>query len=99
MADTVDKVHTGFENYRLHDAADAVRRFIVEDVCDVYVEFSKATLNNPSVQAAEKVTTLMIHMKILLTLITLIIECYAGYLACMHGRITTIGSSIYAICH
>ncbi|KAJ8652934.1 valine-tRNA ligase [Lichtheimia ornata] len=58
MADTVDKVHTGFENYRLHDAADAVRRFIVEDVCDVYVEFSKATLNNPSVHAAEKNATL-----------------------------------------
>lgn len=64
MADTVDKVHTGFENYRLHDAADAVRRFIVEDVCDVYVEFSKATLNNPSVHAAEKVITRIIPCEI-----------------------------------
>lgn len=45
MADTVAKCRNGFENYRLHEAADAVRRFIVEDVCDVYVEFSKANLD------------------------------------------------------
>lgn len=69
MAETVSKVHTGFENYRLHDAADAVRRFIVEDVCDVYVEFSKATLNNPTVQAAEKVNTYIIHVRLLYSLL------------------------------
>lgn len=47
MAGAVRKCEAGFEAYRLHEAADAMRRFIVEDVCDVYVEFSKAALNNP----------------------------------------------------
>ena len=55
MADTVAKCIDGFENYRLHEAADAVRRFIVEDVCDVYVEFSKATLNKQGLEPTEKV--------------------------------------------
>ncbi|KAL0076429.1 tRNA synthetases class I-domain-containing protein [Phycomyces blakesleeanus] len=47
MAETVRQCQTGFESYRLFDATDALRRFIVEDVCDVYVEFSKAALNRP----------------------------------------------------
>ena len=55
MADTVAKCIDGFENYRLHEAADAVRRFIVEDVCDVYVEFSKATLYKQGLESTEKV--------------------------------------------
>lgn len=55
MADTVAKCHAGFENYRLHEAADAARRFILEDVCDVYVEFSKAALNSPDLPQSEKV--------------------------------------------
>ncbi|KAI7856089.1 tRNA synthetases class I-domain-containing protein [Circinella umbellata] len=58
MADTVAKCIDGFENYRLHEAADAVRRFIVEDVCDVYVEFSKATLNKQGLESTEKEATL-----------------------------------------
>ncbi|KAI9497019.1 tRNA synthetases class I-domain-containing protein [Zychaea mexicana] len=58
MADTVTKCVDGFENYRLNDSADAVRRFIVEDVCDVYVEFSKATLNKPDLKPSEKEATL-----------------------------------------
>ncbi|KAI8143967.1 putative valyl tRNA synthetase [Fennellomyces sp. T-0311] len=60
MADTVSKCINGFENYRLHEAADAVRRFIVEDICDVYVEFSKATLNKPVLETSEKEATLNI---------------------------------------
>ncbi|KAI9274512.1 putative valyl tRNA synthetase [Phascolomyces articulosus] len=60
LADTVTKCMDGFENYRLHEAADAVRRFIVEDVCDVYVEFSKATLNKQDLSSNEKETTLNI---------------------------------------
>lgn len=55
MADTIAKCHDGFESYRLHEAADAARRFILEDVCDVYVEFSKAALNNPELPESEKV--------------------------------------------
>ncbi|CAO3700745.1 unnamed protein product [Rhizopus stolonifer] len=45
MADTVSKCQSAFENHRLFEATDALRRFVVEDVCDVYVEFSKATLS------------------------------------------------------
>ncbi|KAG0181230.1 hypothetical protein DFQ29_008933 [Apophysomyces sp. BC1021] len=60
MADTVTKCHNGFESYRLFEAADALRRFIVEDVCDVYVEFSKATLNKANLHADEKNVTLQI---------------------------------------
>ncbi|KAG1360302.1 hypothetical protein G6F62_000102 [Rhizopus arrhizus] len=45
MADTVSRCQSAFENHRLFEATDALRRFIVEDVCDVYVEFSKSALN------------------------------------------------------
>jgi valyl-tRNA synthetase len=55
MADTITKCQQGFESYRLFEAADSVRRFIVEDVCDVYVEFAKASLNSKDVDAQEKV--------------------------------------------
>lgn len=44
MADTITKCHTGFESSRLFEATDALRRFVVEDVCDIYVEFSKSAL-------------------------------------------------------
>ncbi|KAF7732289.1 hypothetical protein EC973_005184 [Apophysomyces ossiformis] len=60
MADTVEKCHNGFESYKLFEATDALRRFIVEDVCDVYVEFSKATLNKGDVSEEEKHTTLQV---------------------------------------
>lgn len=45
MADTITKCHTGFESSRLFEATDALRRFVVEDVCDTYVEFSKSALS------------------------------------------------------
>ncbi|KAI9306943.1 tRNA synthetases class I-domain-containing protein [Cunninghamella echinulata] len=60
LADTVMKCQHGFDNYRLFDAADAVKRFIVEDVCDVYVEFSKASLNSKETTEEEKISTLSI---------------------------------------
>lgn len=61
LADTVIKCQHGFENYRLFEAADAVKRFIVEDVCDVYVEFSKANLNNKEITNEEKVFYIFIY--------------------------------------
>ncbi|ORZ10099.1 tRNA synthetases class I-domain-containing protein [Absidia repens] len=60
MADTVTKCQQGFESYRLFEAADVVRRFIVEDVCDVYVEFAKASLNSKELDNEDKVATLSI---------------------------------------
>ncbi|KAI9481191.1 MAG: tRNA synthetases class I-domain-containing protein [Benjaminiella poitrasii] len=59
MADTITKCQAGFESSRLYEATDALRRFIVEDVCDVYVEFSKSALNNKStLNETEKKSTL-----------------------------------------
>ncbi|KAI7900845.1 valyl-tRNA synthetase [Cokeromyces recurvatus] len=58
MANTVSRCQQGFENSRLFEATDAIRRFIVEDVCDVYVEFSKATLNKSDLSRSEKKLTL-----------------------------------------
>src|ERR1700731_685143 len=41
LATAVTASNNGFEKLRLHEATDATRRFIVEDLCDVYVEFRK----------------------------------------------------------
>lgn len=55
MADTIQKCENGFESSRLFEATDALRRFIVEDVCDVYVEFSKSALSRSDLSDEEKV--------------------------------------------
>lgn len=55
MADTISKCQNGFESYRLFEATDALRRFVVEDVCDIYVEFSKSALSKPDLDQNEKV--------------------------------------------
>lgn len=57
MADTITKCHDGFESSRLYEATDALRRFVVEDVCDTYVEFSKAALSRSDLNQNEKVRT------------------------------------------
>lgn len=55
MANTIDICQKGFETSRLFESTDALRRFIVEDVCDVYVEFSKSALNRSDLDQREKV--------------------------------------------
>lgn len=55
MADTISKCQNGFESSRLFEATDALRRFIVEDVCDIYVEFSKSALSRSDLDDREKV--------------------------------------------
>ena len=55
MANTIEACQKGFETSRLFESTDALRRFIVEDVCDVYVEFSKSALNRSDLDAQEKV--------------------------------------------
>ncbi|KAI8878712.1 hypothetical protein K501DRAFT_195183, partial [Backusella circina FSU 941] len=58
LATTVKKCHDGFEGLRLFESTDALRRFIVEDVCDVYVEFTKVALNRSDLEEYEKISTL-----------------------------------------
>ncbi|KAI8638524.1 hypothetical protein BD408DRAFT_18496 [Parasitella parasitica] len=60
MANTIDICQKGFETSRLFESTDALRRFIVEDVCDVYVEFSKSALNRSDLDQREKNSTLRI---------------------------------------
>ena len=55
MANTIEACQKGFETSRLFESTDALRRFIVEDVCDVYVEFSKSALNRSDLDQQEKV--------------------------------------------
>lgn len=45
LATAVSASHIGFKRLRLHEATDSTRRFIVEDLCDVYVEFSKSLIS------------------------------------------------------
>ncbi|KAM3580133.1 hypothetical protein VKS41_007370 [Umbelopsis sp. WA50703] len=45
LAAAVATAQNGFVRLRLHEATDATRKFIVEDLCDVYVEFSKSLIS------------------------------------------------------
>ncbi|RHY99602.1 hypothetical protein DYB26_005973, partial [Aphanomyces astaci] len=38
------KSHEGFESFRLAQSAGAAQRFFLQDLCDVYIEFSKPVL-------------------------------------------------------
>jgi valyl-tRNA synthetase len=58
LATAVMASQTGFEKFRLHEATDATRRFIVEDLCDVYVEFSKSMIKDK--QSVTSLSTLNI---------------------------------------
>ncbi|KAI8602549.1 putative valyl tRNA synthetase [Dissophora ornata] len=44
LADTVAKVNTGMEELEPSVATDMLRKFIIRDLCDVYVEFIKVPL-------------------------------------------------------
>ncbi|KAF9205035.1 hypothetical protein BGZ49_004549 [Haplosporangium sp. Z 27] len=44
LADTVSKVNAGMEQLQPSVATDTLRKFIIQDLCDVYVEFIKPTL-------------------------------------------------------
>ncbi|RUS29687.1 hypothetical protein BC938DRAFT_480372, partial [Jimgerdemannia flammicorona] len=59
LAAAVEQCQAGMEQYKLYEATDAVRKFVVEDLCDVYVEFSKPVLQDGNTEKAkEKKTTL-----------------------------------------
>ncbi|KAI7818882.1 tRNA synthetases class I-domain-containing protein [Gamsiella multidivaricata] len=44
LSDTVARVNSGMEQLEPSVATDTLRRFIIQDLCDVYVEFIKPTL-------------------------------------------------------
>ncbi|KAF9930632.1 hypothetical protein FBU30_000258 [Linnemannia zychae] len=74
LADTVAKVNGGMEQLEPSVATDTVRRFIIQDLCDVYVEFIKPALTSneqKSVQQRESI------LKILQT-------CFDASLRMMH---------------
>ncbi|KAI7871024.1 valyl-tRNA synthetase [Spinellus fusiger] len=61
MATTVKQCQRGFESYRLFESTDALRRFIVEDVCDVFVEFSKPVLSKSDHEENHTLTRTVLH--------------------------------------
>jgi valyl-tRNA synthetase len=55
LADTVSRAQDAFTTLRLHQATAAIRKFIWEDLCDVYLEFTKPVLYDNYMQAEEQV--------------------------------------------
>ena len=53
LADTVQKVDNGFKNFELNECTTALSKFIVGDLCDVFVEFSKPVLSRDAKNPAE----------------------------------------------
>ncbi|KAK9762951.1 hypothetical protein K7432_010796 [Basidiobolus ranarum] len=60
LADTIQKSHSAMSEYQLHQAADSIRRFIVNDLCDVYLEFSKPTLYGNTTVEEQRSATLIL---------------------------------------
>lgn len=74
LADTVNKVNGGMDQLEPSIATDTVRKFIIQDLCDVYVEFIKPVLvseDHKSIQQRDSV------LKILQT-------CFDASLRMMH---------------
>ncbi|KAF8936381.1 hypothetical protein BGZ47_009534 [Haplosporangium gracile] len=74
LADTVGKVNGGMDQLEPSIATDTVRKFIIQDLCDVYVEFIKPVLvseDQKSIQQRDSV------LKILQT-------CFDASLRMMH---------------
>ncbi|KAG0221433.1 tRNA synthetases class I-domain-containing protein [Mortierella sp. GBAus27b] len=53
LADTVSRVNEGMEQLEPSVATDTLRKFIVQDLCDVYVEFIKPSLLSKDPQVTE----------------------------------------------
>jgi valyl-tRNA synthetase len=72
LADMIARIETGFAEYRLDVAANALYEFTWHEFCDWYVELSKAVLQSDSASAAAKrgtrhtlITTLEILLRAL----------------------------------
>ena len=55
LADTVSRAQDAFTTLRLHEATTAIRNFVWEDVCDVYLEFAKPVLYGNHTQVEQEV--------------------------------------------
>lgn len=53
LADTVSRVNMGMEQLEPSVATDTLRKFIIQDLCDVYVEFIKPSLFSEDPRAIE----------------------------------------------
>ncbi|KAF9311007.1 hypothetical protein BG003_007889 [Podila horticola] len=60
LADTVSKVNQGMLDLEPSVATDTVRKFVIQDLCDVYVEFCKPTLFSAQEDALKKESMLMV---------------------------------------
>ncbi|KAG0032187.1 hypothetical protein BGZ82_006626 [Podila clonocystis] len=60
LADTVSKVNQGMFDLEPSVATDTVRKFVIQDLCDVYVEFCKPTLFSTQEDALKKESMLMV---------------------------------------
>ncbi|KAG0093085.1 hypothetical protein BGZ93_002799 [Podila epicladia] len=60
LADTVSKVNQGMLDLEPSIATDTVRKFVIQDLCDVYVEFCKPTLFSTQEDALKKESMLMV---------------------------------------
>jgi valyl-tRNA synthetase len=46
LARTTRAVNVSLQAWRIHEAATEMRRFLVEDLCDTYIEYTKPVLNS-----------------------------------------------------
>ncbi|KAF9174704.1 hypothetical protein BGX21_009837 [Mortierella sp. AD011] len=53
LADTVSKVNTSMEQLQPSAATETLRKFIIQDLCDVYVEFIKPTFFSANDEAVQ----------------------------------------------
>ncbi|CAG8801967.1 24084_t:CDS:2, partial [Racocetra persica] len=62
LSDTVAKCQVGFEKFELFEVTKAVKDFIVEDLCGIYLEFIKPTLyeNSENIDTKVQKTTLKV---------------------------------------
>jgi len=59
LSQTITKVNSSFEAFNLRDASEITRDFILDEFCDVFIEFSKVVLyqsSNPNEVLATRLT-------------------------------------------
>jgi valyl-tRNA synthetase len=51
---TIQQCHNAFHNYRLFEATEALYRFWWEDICDIFIERSKAAFQTPAADSVHR---------------------------------------------
>jgi len=72
LQDLIRSVHANFSEYRFDLVAEALHNFIWNEYCAWYLEFSKATLNNPKQDEKNKAATRRTLLEVLEKLLRLI---------------------------